>query len=56
VRTITDVTSTAIREEEMAVRCRLFGTNILKEGGILHVDLVLGNDREISKYTRAVAE
>jgi hypothetical protein len=56
VSPITDVTGTAIREEEMAVRCRLFGTNMLKDGAILHVDPLLGNDHEISKYTRAVAE
>jgi hypothetical protein len=29
-------------------------TNSLKEGAMLHVDLLLGNDREISNYTMTV--
>jgi hypothetical protein len=36
--------------------CRLFRTKSLKEGAMLHVDLLLGIDRRISKYTKALAK
>jgi hypothetical protein len=36
--------------------CRLFGTNSLKEGAMWHVDPLLDNDLEISKYTTAVTK
>jgi hypothetical protein len=48
VRPITDVTSTALRKEEMAV--------CLKEGAVCHVDMLLGNDHETSNCTTAIAK
>jgi hypothetical protein len=56
MRLITDVTNTALGREEMAVACRLYGTNSLKERVMCHVDSLLGNDREISSYTTAVVK
>jgi hypothetical protein len=53
---ITDVTSIALRNEEMAACLRLFRMNSLKEGEIWHIDLLLGNNSRISKYTTAVTE
>jgi hypothetical protein len=47
VMPITDITSTALRKEEMRV---------LKEGTMWHVDLLLGNDCAISNYTTVVAK
>jgi hypothetical protein len=35
--------------------CKLFGTSSFKEGPKWHLDQLLGNDREISIYTTAVA-
>jgi hypothetical protein len=54
VRPIADVTSIAPRNRKMAVLCKLFGTNSLKEGAMWHVDLLIGNDGEISNYIMAV--
>jgi hypothetical protein len=54
-RPITHVTSTALGKE-WRYACRLFGTNSLKEGAMWHTDPLLGNYREISKYTTAVIE
>jgi hypothetical protein len=51
MRPITDVMSTALGKEEMAVHL-----NSLKEGAVWHVDPLLGNDLEISSYTTAVTE
>jgi hypothetical protein len=36
--------------------CRLFVMNSLREGGMWHVDPLLGNDCEISNYTTAAAK
>jgi hypothetical protein len=36
--------------------CRLFGTNRFKEEAIYHADPLLGNDREVSNCTTAVAK
>jgi hypothetical protein len=47
VRLITDITSTALRKEEIVAS--------LKEGALQHVDS-LGNDCEVTKYTTAVTE
>jgi hypothetical protein len=52
-RPITDVTSTALGKEEWWYACRLFRRNSLKEGAKWNVDLLLGNDCEISDYTTA---
>jgi hypothetical protein len=35
--------------------CKLFRTNSLKEEAMWHVDLLLGNNREISSHTTPVA-
>jgi hypothetical protein len=43
---MTDVTSMALGKEEMAI--------CLVEGAVWHVDPLLGNDGEISRYTIAV--
>jgi hypothetical protein len=42
VRLITDVTSMAIKEEEMVGTCRLTRTNSLKQGAMWHVDTFAG--------------
>jgi hypothetical protein len=47
-RSIIDVTSTALGKAEMTSRG--------KEGAVWHVDPLLGNDRERSSYTTAVAK
>jgi Uri superfamily endonuclease len=54
-RPITNITSTALGKEERRYVYRLFGMTSLKEEAMWHVDHLLGNYREISSYTTAVA-
>jgi hypothetical protein len=49
-----DITSTAL-EKTWRYPCRLFGKNSLKEEVMWHTDLLLCNDHEIGRYTRAVS-
>jgi hypothetical protein len=45
-RLITNVTSTSLGKEEMAVHFRIFGTNSLKEGAMYGAEPLLGSDHE----------
>jgi hypothetical protein len=42
-RQITDITSTALEKKKCCYACRLFGMDILKEGAMWHVDLLIGS-------------
>lgn len=53
---ITDVTSTNLRKEEMAVSLQVIWANSLQEGAMSHMHLVLGNDNETSSFTIPVTE
>jgi hypothetical protein len=48
-----DVTSTALRREEMEVCLWAIQKNSLMEGAMWHVDPLLGNDHEISNHITA---